>query len=94
LSAKEDQIFGFISGVKPQVSKLLRRHLNGESDGREDVEAPIMRDLVPEWERRILCTVKRPCTAQISEKKTQSARDLAVAECRGFSGQRPAAWIT
>jgi hypothetical protein len=39
-----------------------------ESDGREDVEAPIMRDPVPEWERRILCTVERPRAAQISEK--------------------------
>jgi hypothetical protein len=57
-----------MSGVKPKVSKLLRRHLNGESDGREDVEAPIMRDLVPEWEQRILCTVECPRTAQISEK--------------------------
>jgi hypothetical protein len=57
-----------MSGVKPKVSKLLRRHLNGESDGREDVEAPIMRDPVPEWERRILCTVERPHAAQISEK--------------------------
>jgi hypothetical protein len=63
LSAKVDQIFDFISGVKLKVSKLLRRHLSGESDGREDVEAPIMRDPVPEWERRILCTVKCPCTA-------------------------------
>jgi hypothetical protein len=81
-------------GVKPKVSKLLRRHLNGESDGREDVEAPIMRDLVPEWEGRILCTVKRPCPAQISEKKAQSTCDLAVAECRWFAGQRPVAWIT
>jgi hypothetical protein len=26
----------FISGVKPKVSKLLRRHLSRESDGRED----------------------------------------------------------
>jgi hypothetical protein len=26
----------FISGVKPKVSKLLTRHLSGESDGRED----------------------------------------------------------
>jgi hypothetical protein len=64
-------MFGFISGVKPKVSKLFRRHLNGESDGREDVEAPIMRDPVLEWERRILCTVEHPRTAQISEK-TQS----------------------
>jgi hypothetical protein len=93
LSAKADQIFGFISGVKPKVSKLLRRHLNGESDGREDVEAPIIRDLVLEWERRILCTVERPCTAQISEKM-QSARDPAIAEFRWFAGQRLAAWIT
>jgi hypothetical protein len=76
------------------VSKLLRRHFSGESDGREDVEAPIMRDPVPEWERRILCTVKRPCTAQISEKKTQSARDSAVTEFRWFAGQRLPAWIT
>jgi hypothetical protein len=38
-----------MSGVKPKVSKLLRRHLSGESDGREDVEAPIMRDPVLEW---------------------------------------------
>jgi hypothetical protein len=60
--------FGFMSGVKPKVSRLLRRHLSGESDGREDVEAPIMRDLVLEWERRILCTVEWPCAAQISEK--------------------------
>jgi hypothetical protein len=55
-------------GVKPKVSRLLRRHLNGESDGREDVEAPILKDLVLEWERRILCTVECPCAAQISEK--------------------------
>jgi hypothetical protein len=88
-----DQIFCFISGVKPKVSKLLRRHFSGESDGREDIEAPIMRDPVPEWERRILCTVKHPCTAQISEK-TQSAHDPAIAEFRWFAGQRLAAWIT
>jgi hypothetical protein len=37
-----DQMFGFISGVKPKVSKLLRKHLSGESDGKEDVEAPIV----------------------------------------------------
>jgi hypothetical protein len=42
LSAKADQIFGFISGVKPEVPKLLRRHLSGESDGKEEV-APIVR---------------------------------------------------
>jgi hypothetical protein len=41
LSAKADQIFGFISRVKPKVSKLLRRHLNGESDSKEEV-APIV----------------------------------------------------
>jgi hypothetical protein len=70
-----------LSGVKPKVSKLLRRHLNGESDGREDVEAPIMRDLVLEWERRILCTVEHPLAAQISEK-TQNACDPAVTEFR------------
>jgi hypothetical protein len=87
------QIFGFISGVKPKVSKLLRRHLSGKSDGREDVEAPIMRDPVPEWERRILCTVEHPRAAQIS-KKTQSTCDSAVAEFRWFAGQRLAAWIT
>jgi hypothetical protein len=75
------------------VSKLLRRHLNGESDGREDIEAPIMRDLVLEWERRILCTVEHPCTAQISEKM-QSACDPAISEFRLFAGQRLAAWIT
>jgi hypothetical protein len=73
-----------MSGVKPKVSKLLRRHLNGESDGREDVEAPIMRDPVPEWERRILCTVECPCAAQIS-KKTQSAQESAVTEFRWFA---------
>jgi hypothetical protein len=88
-----DQIFGFISGVKPKVSKLLRRHLNGESDGREDVVAPIMRDWVLEWERRILCTVEHPRAAHIS-KKTQSARDPVITEFRWFAGQRPAAWIT
>jgi hypothetical protein len=54
-----------------------------------------MRDLVPEWERRILCTVKRPYTAQISEK-TQSARDPAVAEFRWFAGQKGpwTQWVT
>jgi hypothetical protein len=62
------KFFGFMSGVKPKVSKLLRRHLNGESDGREDVEAPIMRDPLPKWERRILCTVECPHAAQISER--------------------------
>jgi hypothetical protein len=82
-----------MSGVKPKVSKLLRRHLNGESDGREDVGAPIMRDPVSEWERRILCTVGCPCTAQISER-TQNARELVVTEFRWFAGQRPEAWIT
>jgi hypothetical protein len=93
LSAKADQIFGFISGVKPKVSKLLRRHLNGESDNREYVQAPIMRDPVPEWERRILCTVERPHAAQISEKM-QSAGESAVAEFRWFAGQRLEALIT
>jgi hypothetical protein len=44
---KRIKFFGLMSGVKPQVSKLLRRHLNGESDGKEDVEAPIVWDLVP-----------------------------------------------
>jgi precorrin isomerase len=82
-----------MSGVKPKLSKLLRRHLNGESDGREDVEAPIMRDLVPEWDRRILCTVEHPRAAQISEK-TQNARESAITEYRWFAGQRPVAWIT
>jgi hypothetical protein len=62
------KFFGFISGVKPKVSKLLRRHHTGESEGREDVEASIMRDLVPEWEKRILCTVEHPCAVQISER--------------------------
>jgi hypothetical protein len=32
---------GLISGVKPKVSKLLRRHLSGESDGKEEV-APMV----------------------------------------------------
>jgi hypothetical protein len=41
LSAKADHIFGFISGVKPKVSKLLRRHLSGESDSKEEV-APMV----------------------------------------------------
>jgi hypothetical protein len=41
------KFFGLTFGVKPKVSKLLRWHLNGESDGKEDVEAPIMWDLVP-----------------------------------------------
>jgi hypothetical protein len=36
-----DQIFGFISGLNPKVSKLLRRHHNGESDGKEE-EAPML----------------------------------------------------
>jgi hypothetical protein len=62
------KFFGFTSGVKPKVSKLLRRHLSGESHGREDIEAPIMRDPVLEWERRILCTVEHPYAAQISER--------------------------
>jgi hypothetical protein len=73
----------------------LRRHLNGESDGREDVEAPIMRDPVPEWEKRILCTVEHPRAAQIS-KKMQSACDPAVAEFRWFAGQKGPwrLWVT
>jgi hypothetical protein len=84
-----------MSGVKTKVSKLLRRHLNGESDCREDVEAPIMRDPVPEWERRILCTVERPHAAQIS-KKMQSTRESAVAEFRWFAGQKGPwrLWVT
>jgi hypothetical protein len=57
-----------MSGVKPKLSKLLRRHLSGETDDREDVATPIMRDLVLEWERRILCTVEHPHAAQISER--------------------------
>jgi hypothetical protein len=84
-----------MSGVKPKVSKLLRRHLNGESVDREDVEAPIMRDLVPEWYRRILCTVEHPCTAQISERM-QSTQESAVAEFRWFAGQKGPwrLWVT
>jgi hypothetical protein len=75
------------------VSKLLRRHLSGGSDSREDVEAPIMRDPVTEWERRILCTVEHPHAVQISEKM-QSTREPVVTELRWFAGQRLAAWIT
>jgi hypothetical protein len=95
LSAKADQIFGFISGVKPKVSKLLRRHLSGESDSSEDIEAPIVWELVPEWERRILCTVERPHAAQIS-KKMQSTHDPAVTEFRWFAGQKGPwrLWVT
>jgi hypothetical protein len=73
-----------MSGVKPKVSKLLRRHLNGESDGREDIEAPLMRDPVPEWERRILCTAECPHAAQIS-KKTQNTQESIVTEFRWFA---------
>jgi hypothetical protein len=76
-----------MSGVKPKVSRLLRSHLSGESDGREDVEALIMRDLVPEWERRILCTVGHPRTAQISEKM-QSTQESVITEFRWFVGQK------
>jgi hypothetical protein len=38
---KQIKFFGFICGVKPKVSKLLRRHLSGESDGKEE-EAPML----------------------------------------------------
>jgi hypothetical protein len=38
---KQIKFFGFISGVKPKVSKILKRHLSGESDGKEDVEDPL-----------------------------------------------------
>jgi hypothetical protein len=38
---KQIKFLGFMSGVKPKVSKLLRRHLNGESDDKEEV-APIV----------------------------------------------------
>jgi hypothetical protein len=67
---KSGSSFWIYVWVKPKMSKLLRRHLNGESDGREDVDRDkgIMRDPVPEWERRILCTVEHPCAAQISER--------------------------
>jgi hypothetical protein len=84
-----------MSGVKPKVSRLLRRHLSGESDSREDVEAPIMRDPVLEWERRILCTEGRPCAAQISEKM-QSARESVVTKFRWFAGQKGPwrLWVT
>jgi hypothetical protein len=75
-----------MSGVKPKVSKLLRRHLNGESDGREDVDAPIMRHPALGWERRILCTVERPRTAQISEK-TQSARESVLLSSGGLQAR-------
>jgi hypothetical protein len=34
---KQINFFGFISGVRPKVSKLLRRHFSGESDGKEEV---------------------------------------------------------
>jgi hypothetical protein len=63
-----------MAGGNLKVSKLLRRHLNGESDGREDVEAPIMRDPVPEWERRILCTMEHPCAVQIPDNSTRPTR--------------------
>jgi hypothetical protein len=79
-----EKFFGFMSGVKPKVSKFLRRHFNGESDGREDVEAPIMRDPVPEWERRILCTVEHPRAAQISERM-QNTRESVVTVFRLFA---------
>jgi hypothetical protein len=36
------KFFGFMSGIKPKVSRLLRKHLSGESDSKEDVVAPIV----------------------------------------------------
>jgi hypothetical protein len=73
----------------------LRRHLSGESEGREDIEAPIKRDPVPEWERRILCTVEHPRAAQISERM-QRARESVVTEFRWFAGQKGPwrLWVT
>jgi hypothetical protein len=38
---KQINLFGFISGVRPKVSKLLRRNFSGESDSKEEV-APIV----------------------------------------------------
>jgi hypothetical protein len=34
---KQIKFFGFTSGVKPKVSKLLRRHFRGESGDKEEV---------------------------------------------------------
>jgi hypothetical protein len=52
LSAKAYQIFVFISGVKPKVSKLLRRHLSGESDGKEEVAPMVGASWKDIWNRR------------------------------------------
>jgi hypothetical protein len=38
---KQIKFFGLISEFKPKVSKLMRRHLSGESDGKEEV-APMV----------------------------------------------------
>jgi hypothetical protein len=81
---KQIKFFGFTSRVKPKVSKLLRRHLSGESDGKEDIEAPIMRHPVPEWERRILCTMERPRAAQIPERM-QNTQETVITEFRWFA---------
>jgi hypothetical protein len=46
-----------------------------------------MRDPVPEWERRMLCTVEHPCAAQISERM-QNTRESVVTEFRWFAGRQ------
>jgi hypothetical protein len=54
-----------------------------------------MRDPVPEWERRILCTVEHPHASQIPEKM-QSTQESAVTEFRWFEGQKGPwrLWVT
>jgi hypothetical protein len=67
----------------------------GSQTAEKNIEAPILWDLVPEWERRVLCTVERPHAAQIS-KKMQSSRHLAVTEFRWSAGQKGLwrLWVT
>jgi hypothetical protein len=69
-----------MSGVNPKVSKLLRRHLNGESDDKEEV-APIVgaswKDI---WSHRV-----SPCGSNIL-RMVQDARETVVTAFKRLVG--------
>jgi hypothetical protein len=77
---KRIKFFGFISGVRLKVSKLLRRHFSGESDGNEEV-APMMG---AGW-KDIWSHGASPCGSNIL-RTVQGAREAVVTAFKWLVG--------
>jgi hypothetical protein len=77
---KQIKFFGFISGVKPKVSKLLRRHFSGESDSKEEVAPKVGAGWKDIWNRGV-----SPCSSTIL-RTVQGTREAVITAFKWLVG--------